>query len=238
MSSRRAGAPSLASVADRSVSLVAILEARRRERERLSGILHDDVAGGLTAAGLSLDLLGLDVPPEFQPRIAEIQQIIERSFDSVRDLSREFHPDPAVRFRLAPALEMLGRRFQRRFSGHFEFVIDVEENGEEPPPDVARACLAVADAALDNVLQHARATRASLNWSQRTGTLSVVDDGKGFHAISTPAGSGMATMLYYVEIVGLELVVQSNLGSGTRIEMVGRGTSKEPSGSPGQSSRD
>lgn len=245
MSSRHAAGCLRASVADKRAAqplpVAAYLEARQRERERLSQILHDNVAGGLTAAGLTLDLLSLDVPPEFQPRIAEIQQIIERSFDSVRELSREFHPDPAVRFRLAPALTMAGRRFADRFTGRFELLIDADPEAPEVSPAEARACYAVADAALDNVLRHAKATQASLSWSHRPGTfgtLTVQDNGRGFHPPSTPSGSGMTIMLYYVEIVGLELVVQSAVGSGTRIEMVGRGTRREPSGSPGPSSRE
>lgn len=216
-----------ASVADQRLPVSVYLEARRRERERLSRTLHDDVAGGLTAAGLTLDLLSLDAPPEFQPRIVEIQQTIERSFDSVRQLSREFHPDPGVRFRVAPALQTLGCSFERRFSGRFDLVLDVDADAEEVPPAEARACLAVADAALDNVLRHASATAVSLAWSHQPGkprTLTVLDNGRGFHPPSTPAGSGLTIMLYYVEIVGLELVVQSAVGSGTRIEMVGRGT--------------
>ena len=100
--------------------LAAWLASRRRERERLSKTLHDDVSGGLTAVGLSLDLLAMDAPPELVQRIADIQTLLETSFASVRNLSREFHPDPAIRFQLTPALQSLADGFAARFGGKIE----------------------------------------------------------------------------------------------------------------------
>lgn len=228
-----AGACSRASVAE-PLPVAVVLEARRRERQRLSSVLHDEVAGGLTAAGLALDLLKFDLPTELQPRVAEIQRTIEESFDAVRSLSRAFHPDPAVRFRLVPALEALGRQFSNNFHGRFELIIDDSPDAEDPPHNEARAYYAVAEAALDNVLRHSSANEAGLTWTNRLGVpnrLVVHDNGRGFHPPSTPTGSGTRIMEYYVEMVGLELEIQSALGIGTRIEMARRSPSREPSGS-------
>lgn len=218
-------------MADRSI-LGLFLEARRVERERLSTILHDDVAGGLTAAGLALDLLAMDVPPDLQERVAEIQRSIERSFDAVRDLSREFHPDPAVRFRLAPALEMTANRFERRFRGRFRANLhSAALDAPEPAPEFARACLAVAELALDNVLRHASASEAELRFTGdgTSGTLLAVrDNGVGFNPARVTRKTGLAIMEYHVEVAGLELVVQSGHGSGTTVELVKRSTRREP----------
>lgn len=64
------------------------------------------MAGGLTAAGLGLDLLSLDLPPELAARVSDIHNQLEAVFQSVRELSHEFHPDAGVRFGFAQALSM------------------------------------------------------------------------------------------------------------------------------------
>ena len=139
-------------MADR-VSVQALLDARGVERERLAKILHDDIAGGLTAAGLSLELLAMDLPPELADRIREIQDVLECGFSSLRELSMEFHPDPAIRFQLIPALEGLVRRIEKRFTGNLAATLPLD-TGEKITPEQARACYTVAEAALENVVRH------------------------------------------------------------------------------------
>ena len=197
------------------------MEARYRERERLSRILHDDVAGGLTAAGLSLDLLAMDVPAELVSRVREIQAMLEQGFESVRDLSFEFHPDPATRFRLIPALEGLARRFQKRFRGKLELRLSEIVEGTMKP-DQTRACYAVAEAALDNVLRHASASRAWLTLERGRGNsfvLTIQDDGQGFEESTAIRGTGTIVMEYYVLVAELKLSIQPEVARGTRVQV-------------------
>lgn len=199
----------------------ALLASRRRERERLSKILHDDIAGGLTAAGLSLDLLAMDAPGDLAARVVEIQDVLERSFEAVRELSRELHPDPAVRFHFLPAMEMLTRRFSSQFTG--ELVVSVAESAAAPlTGEQARACYAVAEAALENVLLHAQASRAWVTLETARGTvftLTIRDDGRGFEESTPLRGTGTAVMEYHVLLAGLELSVQSTVGKGTVVQV-------------------
>jgi signal transduction histidine kinase len=201
--------------------LRAFVEARSRERERLSRILHDGVAGGLTAAGLSLDLLALDISPELTARVREIQATLEETFEAVRELSIEFHPDPATRFHLIPALEALAARFRSRFHG----ILDARfsQMAEEAmTPEQARACYAVAEAALDNILRHAGAQKVSLlleHERRNQFLLTTQDDGRGFKESTVTHGTGMAVMEYHVKVAGLKLSVQPVVGKGTRVQI-------------------
>jgi two-component system sensor histidine kinase UhpB len=205
-------------VADLSVQ--ALVNARCRERERLSKILHDDITGGLTAAGLSLDLLAMDVPPELAACIRDIQGLLERSFESVRELSHEFHPDPAIRFQLVPALQALALRFRKRFQGTLKSQFSAATEGLLP--EQARAYYAVAEAALDNVLRHSRARHAWLVFesaSQRGFALTIRDDGRGFEESIATRGTGMAVMEYHVLVAELKLSIQSEVERGTRVQV-------------------
>jgi two-component system sensor histidine kinase UhpB len=198
----------------------ALVNARCRERERLSRILHDDITGGLTAAGLSLDLLAMDAPPDLAARIRDIQGMLEQSFESVRELSQEFHPDPAIRFQLVPALAALALRFKKRFRGTLES--QFLETAEGLLPEQARAYYAVAEAALDNVLLHSRARQAWLVFesvSPRGFTLTIRDDGQGFEEGTATRGTGTAVMEYHVLVAELKLSIQSTVERGTRVQV-------------------
>ncbi len=216
--------PSPAKVVSR-VSIQALIDARRGERERLAKILHDDIAGGLTAAGLSLDLLAMDLSPEMAKRVREIQDVLEHGFDRVRELSMEFHPDPATRFRVIPALEALVRRCQSRFPGKLEASLPLIA-GEAMTAGQAQACYAVAEAALDNVLQHSRARRAWLVLefiAPRGFSLSIRDDGDGFAKSSSTAGTGMAIIEHQAGVAELVVSVESGIGTGTLVQLAPAG---------------
>jgi glucose-6-phosphate-specific signal transduction histidine kinase len=90
--------------------------ARRRELERASRILHDDVGQSLTAAGLELDLLALEHPQLAEP-IGSLRARLEAAFQSVRRLSYDLSPDLVLRIGLADALEGLARRAGGQFTG-------------------------------------------------------------------------------------------------------------------------
>jgi signal transduction histidine kinase len=202
------------------ISIKAYADARGRERERLSRILHDEITGGLTAAGLTLDLLALDVPPELTQRVREIQAMLEHSFDSVRDLSAEFHPDPAERFRLVPALEALARRFRKRWHGTLS--TRLSDMANELNSGQARACYVTTESALDNIARHAGAGTASVALDctgDNRFRLLIEDNGKGFEESTVSHGTGIAVMEYYVLVAGLKLSIQSEVGRGTRVQV-------------------
>ncbi len=210
-------------MADKYGNAAVWLAARQRERERLSRILHDEVAGGLTAAGLGLDLLALDLPPELAGKIHEIQNRLEDSFQSVRELSHEFHSDPGVRFGLAQALSMMARRFERSFAGKVEVRID--ESAAEAPlrPEQSRGLYAIAAAALENVERHAQARTVWVTLAASEGrvgpTLSIRDDGVGFVPGKITHGTGSSVMGYHVHTGSFDFKIETAEGAGTLVQV-------------------
>lgn len=189
----------------------------------MSRILHDDVAGGLTAAGLGLDLLALELPPELAGRVSEIQNRLETSFQSVRELSHEFHPDPGVRFGLAQALSLLVRRFERRFAGSMMLRIDDAAAAAVLRPEQSRGLYAIADAALDNVERHAQARTVWVTLAASGGrvgpTLSIRDDGVGFVLGAVKPGTGSSVMGYHIQTGCFDLQVEAAAGLGTLVQV-------------------
>jgi signal transduction histidine kinase len=78
--------------------LAALTNAHQRQRERISRVLHDEVGQVMSAAGLELGLLRMDLAdsvPEIGARTAAIQKLLERAMTRVRELSSELSPPAA-----------------------------------------------------------------------------------------------------------------------------------------------
>jgi signal transduction histidine kinase len=70
---------------------------------RAGRTLHDHVGSSLSAAGVQLQLLRMDVPAA-QARVDEALRILEETLDRIRDLSNDLCPSPAYRGGLKQAL--------------------------------------------------------------------------------------------------------------------------------------
>jgi signal transduction histidine kinase len=96
------------------IEQVAALYVQARAALASAGrTLHDHVGSSLSAAGLQLQLLRLDVPAA-QARIDETLRTLEETLNTVRDLSQELCPSPAYRGGLKQALLRLAGQSSRQ----------------------------------------------------------------------------------------------------------------------------
>src|SRR5579859_4722378 len=89
--------------------LAALYVQARAALVRAGRTLHDHVGSSLSAAGVQLQLLRMDVPAA-QTRIDETIRILEETLDGIRDLSNELCPSPAYRGGLKQALLRLAEQ--------------------------------------------------------------------------------------------------------------------------------
>ena len=144
------------------------------ERSRIARDLHADVVPGLRRA---LSDAERDVPPErLAATLRELLAEVEAVGASQHAIQLEIGG-------LVPALEWLAERVEER-SG-VSVTLDVAGPSPDaagtPPPDVAAAAFRVATLALDNVVRHAPAGRASVTVRAEANVveLAVSDDGPG-----------------------------------------------------------
>ncbi len=97
------------------------------------------------------------------------------------------------------------------------------------PDHIELALYRIAQECLQNVVKHARATRAQLTFALDRGDngevarLEIIDDGIGFDTLEHPLGSdemggyGLLSMAERAEIVGGRLNIRSRPGTGTAV---------------------
>ena len=175
-----------------------VMAAREHERIRIAQEIHDDLGGNLTAIKIDLDWLARHVDGGgggrgdtgtggnaiLLAKIRTIDQVVDRTIDSIRRMSRDLRPG-IMDFGIVAAIEWEAGEFSKRLGIPCEVAcaqqdIDLEQ-------DVAVAVFRILLEALTNVAKHARASRVwvRLEEVQERLELEVRDDGCGI----TPGGA-------------------------------------------------
>ena len=110
-----------------------------------------------------------------------------------------------------------------------DFKIKTELADTRLPDHIELALYRIAQECLQNVVKHAKATRAQLTFAMDRGDngdvarLEIIDDGIGFDTLEHPLGSdemggyGLLSMAERAEIVGGRLNIRSRPGTGTAV---------------------
>lgn len=200
----------------------AILAERERtagklaERERLAKEIHDTVAQGLSSIQLLLHAAEQAAPDH--PALDRIRLARETAAEDLAETRRlidELSPAALDGQSLAEALERICRRAQ---SPSLTTQLLVEGEPERLPMPVEAALVRIAQSAVANVVQHARAERmrVTLTYDDTDAHLDIVDDGIGIDPdmLRHPRSGafGLAAMRSRVEQQGGAMTVESEPG--------------------------
>jgi signal transduction histidine kinase len=116
---------------------------------RAGRALHDHVGSSLSAAGVQLQLLRMDMP-QAEARIDEALGTLEGALNKVRDLSQELCPSPAYRGGLKQAL---ARLVGQNGSNGCQVFVDYSATATVPA-EIAAALYEAASAAVEQALSH------------------------------------------------------------------------------------
>jgi signal transduction histidine kinase len=192
-----------------------LVTAQDTERRRLERNLHDGAQQNLVALKLKIALmknLATTDPQRAQTALDELTGDANEAIETLRELARGLYPPILAQDGLAAAVEAQARRTP----------VPVEVVGGPLPrysqETEAGVYFCVLEA-LQNVVKHAKATRATVSIEQRDGRLvfSVTDDGRGLDPARARTGSGMQNMRDRIEVLGGDLQVESPTGGGTRV---------------------
>jgi signal transduction histidine kinase len=207
-------------------TVLEALQTQEFERKMAAQFLHDNVGQNLTAFGLQLDLLRMDLDPantDATERITEMQHLIEGMMDEVREYSYKLNPSTVERAGLRPALDRLVARVRDRFAGPIRLNVDPSLKLD---PKVAPVVFRIVQEAVENAVKHASCSAIEIAVkSTRNGlTLEVRDNGQGFDPSDLAGGRrglGLMSMEHYAAQAGLELSIDSDRGSGTTVRAAG-----------------
>jgi signal transduction histidine kinase len=201
-------------------TVLSALKAQEFERKMAARFLHDSVGQNLTALGLQLDLVRMDlesVSPEIGARVIEIQHMLGIMMEEVRVYSYELNPSTVERAGLRPALDRLVSRVSQRFPGTLRVNADPSLRLD---PKIASPLFHIAQEAVENAVRHAACStiEIAVKSTHKGAILEVKDNGRGFDpadVVAVRRGLGLLSMEYYAAQAGLRLTVTSSGGKGT-----------------------
>ena len=207
------GVPSVAEFEALRALARALLRAQEEERGRVAHDLHERVAQSLTALRLGLDANPMDAAGR-----ERLRTLAAEVLGDVRRLAMGLRPTSLDTLGLEAALRACARDLRER--GCPEVDVYVELPARLAPTD-ATLLFRVAQEALTNVAQHARATRASVVVVEQDGAVDLVieDDGTGFdpERFAPEARTGLTAMRERVVGAGGWWALEASPGSGCRV---------------------
>lgn len=216
----------------------SLITAQEDERRRLSRELHDDVTQQLAFLAIELGKVAGQTAYLFedtQGRIRAFQDRVLRISNEVRRLSHGLHPSVIEDFGLSVALEEFCAEYAKaqginvRFDG---FIDDTRLSR-----DGATCLYRVVQEGLRNSVTHGGATEVHVDLTTEADSfrLRVRDNGRGFVAegVRTKTGLGLVSMRERIRLVGGELTLSSQPGTGTElVASVPLGGGDEPGSHP------
>jgi len=217
-----------------------VLQAQEEERRRISRELHDNITQ--TLIGISVQLAGLvqagtRVPARLKLRVANVQALVADSVNIVHQFARELRPAMLDDLGLVTSLHAFMKDFAKRTG--ITARLTSSAGLERLDNDQRLTLYRVAQSALTNVAEHAKASRVSVSVRKLRGIvhLEISDDGQSFDVerITHTKGHdrlGLLGMRERVQMIGGNLSIESAPGRGTTIRAtipVTSGSARRPS---------
>jgi signal transduction histidine kinase len=204
-----------------------VIEAQELERRRLAGDIHDGISQRLVTLSYRLDAAAQAAtspgdPDALHEQLDRARELAELTLQEARAAISGLRPPVLDDLGLSGGLASLARTIP-------QVTIDVDLVDTRLPDHIELALYRIAQECLQNVVKHARASRARLTFALDRGDhgdlarLEIADDGIGFDTLEHPLGGdemggyGLLSMAERAEIVGGRLNIRSRPGAGTTV---------------------
>lgn len=203
--------------------LSSILETETRERSRIAKELHDSLVQNLTSSSLTLGALRdiADQLPQAQlERYNRGMELLKNAILECREISHNLMPKSIEDFGLTVAINSTLEDLNSASDCTFEFIDNLENVRLDSR--VALTLYRVVQEALNNILKHAQASRATVQLLRFGQTLQLIieDNGQGFDAKASNGHSfGLDSIRSRARSLGAQVFIDSNPRSGTSIHL-------------------
>jgi signal transduction histidine kinase len=227
LSSNTGNAETEAAEPDKGLQILSrrLLHVQEEERRSIARELHDGLNQTLAKLGVEVGIALIRTPPSATLLRRLLQRIrigVEELSNEVRQISHRLHPAVLEHFGLPAALRRYCSEFEEYRNINVAFAC--EDSFDRLSYQVAVSLYRIVQEALSNAAKHANAREVIVTLSQTNGEirLSIEDDGCGFDVIkpNQSSGLGLISIEERTRLVGGRLSIDSQIGSGARIEVV------------------
>lgn len=196
-----------------------------REQNRIAMELHDNVLNKLYGTRLQLGILNNSDTLEAKEKRLSYVDLLQEIELEIRNISHDLHSDDIeVHLDYIDLLNDLIQEKNELALTHFSFSDTSKLNWNNIDGLVKITIFRIVQEALLNVIKYAEATTCEISLNKTKNNklqLLVKDNGKGFkNNTKANDGIGLKNIKERARLVQAELSITSNLGKGTKIEIV------------------
>lgn len=202
-----------------------VIAASQEERARIGQDLHDGLCShlsGVELLSMALQKRLEQKSPEEASQLGMIRGLIKEAIGKTGQLARGLYPVHLNDQGLLAAIEELMAEVESAFPA-VQCSLNYNFNEQQIDISVATHIYYIVREAVFNGVRHGAADRIDIAFDQQDTryTISVTDNGSGFEQNTTRKGLGLHTMKYRAKGIGVEMLVDSEVGRGTRITIEG-----------------
>ena len=199
-----------------------LITAQDSIRKQLAAELHDGLGQTLSLLRLEIESIAAKQKDgEQTDLLAHVVDHARRAQRELRHISNELYTGNVGAAALSESLAALVKDF-RAAKPDIELIANVRHFEPDVPTDLSVTIYRVAQEALNNVIQHSGASKATLTLSSADGgvQLKISDNGKGFcPVVERRRGLGLITIRERAEKVGGKYDISSESGNGCTVRV-------------------
>ncbi len=204
-----------------------LLRSREEERARLARELHDGPLQTLIGMNMQLGILQSSISYRDNGALQELRSEVRNLLEDLRQVCSELRPPMLDALGLGAALRALTEEWSLQHGITIQLVLPKDANLRSLPVEIAVNLFRVTQEALTNIARHARAEKVviMIKTNNDVHELSIQDDGCGFHVpailhdLAVNNHFGLVGIRERVELIGGSLVIKSELGEGTLVQV-------------------
>jgi hypothetical protein len=196
------------------------IEIQEQTLKNISWELHDNVGQLLSVAKMQLNMLSTQIEDNNRTRLVELSDVIGKSLQDIRLLSRTLNHEVLHDMGLKKALKLELQRFNRLKFLKATFQVDGEEQDIDDKDEII--IFRIFQEFFSNVMRHSKAQQldVKLDYNGEKLTVLATDDGIGFNFSNRSKGMGLINMESRSKLINAEYSLTSKLGKGTQIQLV------------------
>jgi len=195
------------------------LETQEQTLQNISWELHDNVGQLLSVAKMQLNMLQPEVANEQKSILDETGEIISRSLQEIRTLSKLLNPDTVKNMGLEKSIELELQRFNRL--NFLEAKLDIIGKPLQIDQKDEIILFRILQEFLSNSVKHAKAKSlyVVLNYQPKTLIIKAKDSGVGFNEKEIIKGSGLINMQSRAKLIHTDFSLKSKKNEGVTLTL-------------------
>jgi len=195
------------------------LETQEQTLQNISWELHDNVGQLLSVAKMQLNMLQPEVANGQKSILDETSEIISKSLQEIRSLSKLLNPETVRNMGLKEAVELELQRFNR-----LKFLdASIDIIGEPIVLDQKDEIILfrILQEFLSNTVKHSKATKldVKLTYTSENLIIKVQDFGVGFNEKEITKGSGLINMQSRAKLIHTDFSLKSEKDKGVSLTL-------------------